>query len=858
MGRSVSVAFAFFGMLMVSVGAAQPIMDPHADLADLFRLDDAQSGQMAQFTSYDRSGANYDWSNWDYIRAEPLRTVMADVRGPGCITRIWATAFDTTNTWIEVYLDDSPTPMVSERMFNFFGHVEPFVLPLAGPSSGGWVSYVPIPFARSCRIEAIDPQGSTNQFYYHVGYRTYPPGAPLPGTFQIPPTPAQQLALDALADQYAQVGEDPKAEVAGETTVTGSIGVPAGQTVTLAALPGAGTITAVNLTVTPNTTTVLDGIRLRARWDGSVSPSIDAPIGSFFGTFFGPANPAGLPAGTISGQMYNYLPMPFDDGAVVEIHNPLGIAVTAVNYSITWLPQSAPEVSRLRLNTQYRSQTPTISGVNYRVLQVTGTGHYVGCVLAFDSPLDNWILLEGDEKIYVDGESFPSLHGTGTEDHFNGGFYFTQGAFSFPFHGCSVLNVSTRQMSAYRFHVSDPIPFREAIIFDIEHGQYNDFNGDYFSTAFYYLDQGDGAPPAEPVYPPLNEGTLVNGDFEGGFSGYANSEANEWIGYQSDPYFDTVRCTWEPSTTIVHGGSAAQRIIVREPLSTIGSGGIVQQVPVIKGETYRVTAHVYLTLTGGAPVGSIVPRVGLGPGGNSDFIDPGLVWTAGPTSANTWHTIITPGVVAETDFMGVFVEGRRTSTAGTTSIHVDDVTFERTSVLAGPVIELDTHAINAMTVEQYDPADDTFTVRNAGPGTLNYSVTDDADWLSVTPDTGSSIGEADVLTIEYNTATLAQGVYQASIHVGDAVAVNTPQAIVVTLLVDQLVIPGDFDDDKDVDLDDWGRMQVCLTASGSEQNDPACAPAILDGDPDVDAGDVVVFQGCMSGAGIPGDPTCAD
>lgn len=858
MGRCRYVMAVCFCVLSASLASAQPIMDPHADLIDLFRLDDPQIGRTAQFTSYDRSGLNYDWSNWDYIRAQPDRTVMADVRGPGCITRLWVTAFDQANTRIEIYVDDSHTPILNRRMIDFFGHVAPFVPPLAGPSSGGWISYVPIPFTRSCRIEAIDPQGATNQFYYHVGYRTYPPGAPLPATFQLPPTPVQQMALDALADQYGNVGQDPKQDVAGETNVTGNVAVPAGQAVNLATLPGAGTITAVNMNVTPNTAAVLDHVRIRARWDGVGANSIDAPIGSFFGTFFGPASPAGLPAGTIAGQMYNYLPMPFDDGAVIEINNPTGTAITSINYAITWLPQPAQDMSRLRFHTQYRSEIPTTSWVDYRILDVTGTGHYVGCVLGFDNPQDNWVLLEGDEKIYVDGESFPSLHGTGTEDYFNGGFYFTSGVFSFPFHGCSVLNTTTREMSAYRFHVSDPIPFRSSIIFDIEHGQFNDFNGDYYSTAFYYLDHGPGAPPAEPVYAPLTEGGLANGDFEGGFSGYAGGEANDWIAYQSDPYFDTARCTWEASNTIVHSGSFSQHVIVRDPVGSVGSGGIAQQVPVIRGETYRATARVYLTLASGATPGYLVPRLGLGPGGSTDFVHPDVTWTTGPTSANLWHTIIKPGIVADADFMGVFVEGQRTAAGGFTSIYIDDVTFERTSALAGPLIAVSTRAFSPVTIELYDPADDTFTVRNAGPGTLNYVVSDDADWLSVTPDVGNSTGEPDLLTIAYDTSGLSQGVYQATVQVSDPAAVNTPQTIVITLLVNPLVIPGDFDGDHDTDQEDWGRMQACLSGPGAPQHHPDCTPCLLDDDEDCDQTDVTLFRGCMTAPGELGNPFCAD
>ena len=39
-------------------------------------------------------------------------------------------------------------------MGNFFGNYAPFVPPLASSTSGAWVSYVPIPFQKSCKQQA--------------------------------------------------------------------------------------------------------------------------------------------------------------------------------------------------------------------------------------------------------------------------------------------------------------------------------------------------------------------------------------------------------------------------------------------------------------------------------------------------------------------------------------------------------------------------------------------------------------------------------------------------------------------------------------------------------------------------------
>ena len=68
----------------------------------------------------------------------------------------------------------------------------------------------------------------------------------------------------------------------------------------------------------------------------------------------------------------------------------------------------------------------------------------------------------------------------------------------------------------------------------------------------------------------------------------------------------------------------------------------------------------------------------------------------------------------------------------------------------------------------------------------------------------------------------------------------------------------DFDRDSDVDQEDFGRFQACLTGHLVPQTDPDCQPALLDGVVGVDQADFTVFAGCMSGANNPADPGCAD
>lgn len=67
---------------------------------------------------------------------------------------------------------------------------------------------------------------------------------------------------------------------------------------------------------------------------------------------------------------------------------------------------------------------------------------------------------------------------------------------------------------------------------------------------------------------------------------------------------------------------------------------------------------------------------------------------------------------------------------------------------------------------------------------------------------------------------------------------------------------GDFNGDGDVDLEDFGRFQACMSGSNVPQTDPACEQAKIDDDNDVDVYDYDIFKDCISGANIPVDPNC--
>lgn len=98
------------------------------------------------------------------------------------------------------------------------------------------------------------------------------------------------------------------------------------------------------------------------------------------------------------------------------------------------------------------------------------------------------------------------------------------------------------------------------------------------------------------------------------------------------------------------------------------------------------------------------------------------------------------------------------------------------------------------------------------------------------------------------TATFSiPGTYALRLTANDG-QYTTYDELIVTVL--PVRYTGDFDHDNDVDQEDFGHLQMCLTGPAISQADAACQDAKLDGDIDVDADDLLIFAPCLSGAGV--------
>jgi hypothetical protein len=247
---------------------------------------------------------------------------------------------------------------------------------------------------------------------------------------------------------------------------------------------------------------------MRMFWDGEEHPSVEVPLGDFFGATFGvTTNFVSLPLATSpqDGRGLNcFFPMPFGDGGRIEVVNTSRCKIDALYFYIDYETFSQLPEGMGRFHAWFnrekktrptapdeRSAPPNLSGEdNYLILDAEGRGHYVGCILAVDSPQKIWYG-EGDDMIFVDGEKFPpSLHGTGTEDYFNCAWCPRQ-VHHAPYHGyIYVSHPNERDWSGrtamYRFHLEDPVSFKKSIRVTIEHGHANALELDISSVAYWY------------------------------------------------------------------------------------------------------------------------------------------------------------------------------------------------------------------------------------------------------------------------------------------------------------------------------------------------------------------------------------
>lgn len=479
--------------LLLSVGAASaaPTLtyrDLLNKLVDLNGLPDLEAGvRCAQASSYDR--ASHDPARWQangdsgqYLAvAENGEALMADLKGPGCIFRIWSANPQGT---IRFYLDGDTKPTYEfdfHRMF--LGEFGPQRVPAPivykrDPKNANSASdcYLPIPYQKSCRVTADKRHGQ----YYHIGYKTYPPDTQVP-TFRLPLSAEEQQKLAAVAAAWSKLGEQPQEPVSAAQSQSVHVDLGPGEKQTLPALPGPATICGLRVAANGEERYYLRNLMLRIYWDGGRTPAVCTPLGDFFGGAWEATDYRALPLGWTPQGAYCYFRMPFRSEAVFELENQ-GRKPVSLDGSVDYVSGPVPD-SYGYFHAGWRREAPC-KQFDYSILRAGGSGKFVGVMLSIEHPVPGW-WGEGDEKIWVDGEDFPSTFGTGSEDYF-GDAWGIRNDLRQPYFGDNYEKGP--RSCCYRFHISDSVPFSRAYKMVIEN--YDPGVDDYATVAYWYAAPG--------------------------------------------------------------------------------------------------------------------------------------------------------------------------------------------------------------------------------------------------------------------------------------------------------------------------------------------------------------------------------
>jgi hypothetical protein len=476
-----------------------------------------------QFSSYNRASVSPDSTGWfanadmsHFVRVEEINKrrefVMFDAEGPGAVVRWWMTFYKAQNGILRVYIDNDTVPVLKGSPRDLLSGDLTAVYPLTASVQAGAPLgeegrdydhnfYVPIPFAEHCKItyecdslrlkydyEGVKiPDGYWwPDVFYNIGYRAYSGKTKIESlTSEILESalPLFNMTGEKLLNENLISDWEEKSEKS--VHPEGSIVVQINQ-------ENSAVSKLMVRILADDINQALRSTVIRVSFDGKTT--IWSPIGEFFGTGYTLNNHRTLRNKTdTTGILESYWVMPFRENCNIEFVNygseivHLDVITGVSNYiwkrNSMYFGASWHEFHRIRS----RSEDGTPFDLNF--IDIKGKGVYSGDQVTLYNDTYQW-WGEGDEKIFVDGELFPSSFGTGSEDYYGYSFARRE-AFSHPFLSQPVGtgNMSWGITVNMRHRSLDAIPFKKSISSNIELWHWADIRMNYALTTYYYIRQ---------------------------------------------------------------------------------------------------------------------------------------------------------------------------------------------------------------------------------------------------------------------------------------------------------------------------------------------------------------------------------
>ena len=496
---------ALVGLLVAGCGPSRDtvttgrLYEEMIDLVGLAEFPDP-AYQTVQFSSYDRRSSIPGGPGWfansDGFGGEPVpgfaavlrepgadsigQYLMADVEGPGALVRLWTAAIDGS---VQLWLDGANEPVYDGPADDFF-HRPLDAYPQAGSLNRENLertlyqrdaAYAPMPFARQLRL--VWTGNLSHIHFYQLEVRKYAAGTRVV-TFSPEDLATYAETIDrvtaALADPDASLPVPAQSESHGIT-----VEVAPGQSVDALVVDGPAALQQLELQLeADHLERALRQTVLHIHFDDHPRAQVESPLGDFFGAAPGINPYQSLPFSVLpDGTMTSRFVMPFENAVRVRLEN-LGDQSVSVAGSARSLPYDWDRERSMHFRARWRVDHDLIADPNavqdLPFLVARGKGVYVGTtsILLNPNPIPtpggNW-WGEGDEKVFVDQDTLPSLFGTGSEDYYNYSWS-SPDIFTFAYCGQPRNDGPGNRgfVTNYRWHILDPLPFERSIGFYME------------------------------------------------------------------------------------------------------------------------------------------------------------------------------------------------------------------------------------------------------------------------------------------------------------------------------------------------------------------------------------------------------
>jgi hypothetical protein len=390
-----------------------------------------------QASSYDRKSVSPDKPGWfanadasQYIRTDDIagrkENVMLDTDGPGAVVRFWLTTFKR-NGILRIYFDNNANPEIIIPAYDLMQSNLKVGPALLAPHSsyepkqkGGSTLYLPMPFAKHCKITWEDKDTSSQPRYYQINYRKY-----MAGTVVKTFTLKQLKNIGPLLNEVNDKLLHPDTLAVGRQLHLNEIVEPQKE-VKLKLPNGSAAIKFISMTIVDpangNDEQMLRSAIIKISFDGQ--QTVWCPVSDFLGSGYGAKQIHSWYRDVNKNcEMISRWVMPYKNAAEIAVLNlgsaKIKVKLTAVTDKWQWNNLS------MYFHADWRSEknVPVKSSEEYKPIEwnfntIKGKGIFMGDTFAVYNHMHTWYG-EGDQKLWVDNASFPDEYGTGTEDYYN-------------------------------------------------------------------------------------------------------------------------------------------------------------------------------------------------------------------------------------------------------------------------------------------------------------------------------------------------------------------------------------------------------------------------------------------------------